>query len=343
MFRTNSTLLVAAAAIAAATVIAAVGSSVSSSAGAPTQAQIEQGQQDAVRFAGCVRSHGVPNFPDPTSPREFKIHIASSDGSPAFQSAETACQHVLPGDGRPSQSAAQRQAQTVAGLAFARCLRSHGFPNFPEPTSSGQITHETLANAEIDLRQPAVLQAADACVSVTNGVLTKAGVARFAAERSTPSASSSAGAPTQAQIEQGQQDAVRFAGCVRSHGVPNFPDPTSPREFKLHIASSDGSPAFQSAETACQHVLPGDGRPSQSAAQRQAQTVAGLAFARCLRSHGFPNFPEPTSSGQITHETLANAEIDLRQPAVLQAADACVSVTNGVLTKAGVARFAAGQ
>jgi len=181
MFRTKSTLLVAAAAIAAAAVIAAVGSSASGSAGAPTHAQIEQGQQDAVRFAQCMRSHGVPNFPDPTSPQQFKLYIASSDGSPAFQSAQTVCQRVLPGGGPPSQSPAQRQAQTVAGLAFARCLRNHGIPNFPDPSSSGQITHEMLANAGIDPRQPAVLHAANACVSVTHGVLTKAAVARFAA------------------------------------------------------------------------------------------------------------------------------------------------------------------
>jgi hypothetical protein len=183
MFRTNSTLLVAAAAVAAATVIAAVGFSASSSAGAPTQAQIQLGPQDAVRFAQCMRSHGVLNFPEPTSPQEFKLFITSSEGSPAFQSGETACRHVLPGGGPPSQSAAQRRAQTVAALAFARCLRSHEFANFPDPTSSGEITHEMLANAGIDPRQPAVLQAADACVSVTHGLLTKAAVARFAAGR----------------------------------------------------------------------------------------------------------------------------------------------------------------
>ena len=251
--------------------------------------------------------------------------------------------HVMPGGGPPSQSPAQRQAQTVAALAFARCLRSHGFPNFPDPTSSGQITHEMLANAGTNVHQPALLEAADACVSVTHGVLTKAAVARFAAEQSSPSSSSSAGAPTPAQMKQGQQEAVRFAECIRSHGVPSFPDPTSPREFKLYVASSEGSPAFRSAETACEHVLPGGGPPSQTAAQRQAQIVAALAFAQCLRSHGLPNFPDPTSRRQITHEMLANAGIDPRQPTVLHAADACVSVTHGLLTKAAVARFAAGR
>ena len=182
MSRTNSTLSVAAAAIAAATVIAALGSSAPSSAGLPTQPQTQQLQQGAVRFARCMRSHGLPNFPDPTSAQQFKQSIgASAEGSPTSRSAETACQHLLPGGGPPRESAAERHAQIVASLAFARCLRSHGFSNFPDPTSSGQLTHEMLANAGIDLHQPALLQAADACVSVTHGVLTKAGVARFAA------------------------------------------------------------------------------------------------------------------------------------------------------------------
>ena len=184
MFRTNSTLVVAAAAIAAATLIATFGSSSPSSAGPPTQAQMRQGQHDAVRFAQCVRSHWVLNFPDPTSPQGFKQSIgASSEGSPVSRSAETACMHVLPGGGPPSQSAVQRQAQTVAARAFARCLRSHGFPNFPDPTSGGQLTHEMLANAGINLHQPAVVQAADACVGVTHGAVTRADVARFIAEQ----------------------------------------------------------------------------------------------------------------------------------------------------------------
>jgi hypothetical protein len=155
---------------------------------------------------------------------------------------------------------------------------------------------------------------------------------------SSSSASSSAGRPTQAQVQQ----VVRFADCMRSHGVPNFPDPTtSPREFKQ--AFDTKSPALQSAATACQHLLPNGGQSSPSAAQSQAQTAALLAFAGCMRAHRFPSFPDPTSSGQLTHQMLANAGISLHQPAVLQAADACTSVTHGVVTKAVVARFVAGQ
>jgi hypothetical protein len=335
----------AAAAIAAATVITVLASSAPSSAGPATQAQRQQGQQDLARFAQCMRSHGAANFPDPTSANEFKRSMsASSKAAPALQSAQTACQHLLPRGGPPRQSAAQRHAQTAAGLAFARCMRSHQLTSFPDPTPSGQITHEMLANARINLHQPAVLQAADACVAVTHGILTKAAVARFAAEQSSPSSRASAGPPTQTQMRQAQHHLVRFARCMRSHGVPSFPDPTSADAFKRSMsASSKRAPALQSAQTACQHLLPSGGPPRQSAAQRHAQTVAGLAFARCMRSHELPNFPDPSTSGQITHEMLANAGINLHQPAVLQAADACVAVTHGILTKAAVARFAAGH
>jgi hypothetical protein len=157
-----------------------------------------------------------------------------------------------------------------------------------------------------------------------------------------PRASDSGGQPTPAQM---QQDGDRFVECLRSHGVTNVPDPTptAGRAFKNAIGSDAPSPAFQSAYTACQHLLPGGGRANQSATQTQAHTVAFLAFARCLRSHGFPNFPDPNSSGQLTHEMVAGAGINLHQPAVLQAGDACVGVTHGAITKLMVARFVAGQ
>lgn len=186
MLKTTSSLPAATAAIAAATVLAACGSnspSSSSPGGHSTQAQIQQGQQDAIRFVQCLRSHGVTSVPDPTpsSGRDFKDAMSRALQTPAGQSAYTACRHLLPNGGQSSQSQPHSQARTAAFLAFARCLRSHGFPSFPDPTSSGQVTHEMIANAGINLHQPAVLEAADACVGVTHGVITKAGVARFVA------------------------------------------------------------------------------------------------------------------------------------------------------------------
>ena len=54
------------------------------------------------------------------------------------------------------------ETQIAPFLTFARCIRSHGSRAFPDPTSSGELTHQMVATAGISLRQPAVLQAGDA-------------------------------------------------------------------------------------------------------------------------------------------------------------------------------------
>ena len=61
------------------------------------------------------------------------------------------------------------QPQIDAMLSFARCIRGRGFPRFPDPTSTGTLDHEMLAQARINLHQPAMVHAADDCVSVTDG------------------------------------------------------------------------------------------------------------------------------------------------------------------------------
>jgi hypothetical protein len=183
MFGITSGRQAAAVAAAAATMIAGCGSSSSTAGGQLTQAQIQQTQQAAVRFADCMRSRGVSNFPDPsTDPRAFKESLDPTTAhSPVFQPALSACQHLLPRGGQPNQSPPPSHPQIRAELAFARCLRSRGFPSFPDPSSTGELTHEMLANAGINIHQPAALQAADACVGVTHGFLTRAAVARFVA------------------------------------------------------------------------------------------------------------------------------------------------------------------
>lgn len=136
----------------------------------------------AFAYSRCMRTHGVSDFPDPvvtTSPGETKIAIravAKDNASPQFQTAHKDCQHLLPGP--QNESPAQRQAREQALLAFARCLRTHGLPNFPDPNGQGQLTIEMIDAAGINLHAPNVLPAAKACVGVTHGVITGADVER---------------------------------------------------------------------------------------------------------------------------------------------------------------------
>jgi hypothetical protein len=129
---------------------------------------------------------------------------------------------------------------------------------------------------------------------------------------------------------------------MRSHGVAGLADP-APYALKAELApSTPHSPAFQAAFPDCSHLLPFRGS-GETVVHTQAQKAAFLAFAVCLRAHGFPNFPDPSVTGQLTHEMVAAAGIDLRQPAVLRAGDACVGASRGFITKAIVARFVAGR
>lgn len=87
---------------------------------------------DFLTFSLCMRSHGVPNFPDPQS--GGGIRITPGDGlnprSPAFQAAQKQCFHLLPGGGPHAGSPADEPKM----LALAECMRRHGLTNFPDPT-----------------------------------------------------------------------------------------------------------------------------------------------------------------------------------------------------------------
>jgi len=87
----------------------------------------------ALAFANCMRSHGVPSFPDPAGGGSG-IQLGGTGvnpQSPAFKSARKACGGLAPG--RPGGPPAT-QSQFLAALKFSRCLRTHGEPDFPDPT-----------------------------------------------------------------------------------------------------------------------------------------------------------------------------------------------------------------
>jgi hypothetical protein len=150
---------------------------------------------------------------------------------------------------RSPSSASAGSSQNAAGsanspstnsqkvLAFSRCVRAHGVPNFPDPNSSGVLPK----------RQVAQLTASDPQFPA----------AHRACEHLLPNG----GQPTQAQAQQAWNDMRNFARCMRSHGVPDWPDPgpTSQQDqrpfFNLPASINPNAPQITTKIRACQHVL----------------------------------------------------------------------------------------
>jgi hypothetical protein len=156
--------LVVAAATAVAVLAAGCGGagSPTSSANQPTAAATV-GRQ-FVAFSVCMRSHGVPTYPDPqisSSANHLQVTISpggADPNSPAFKSADHACHNLLPNGGKPVNGP-QDQA---LGLTFADCMRSHAVPNFPDADRDGAFTLPSTINQQA----PAFQHAMQACSNV---------------------------------------------------------------------------------------------------------------------------------------------------------------------------------
>ena len=128
------------------------GSSAGGSAGSPS----------AIAYSACMRSHGVPDYPDPDSSGQLPKGDAQQFGvsTSQYQAAQQACQHLLPAGGSLHQTEyqcmqnsdcppAMVQQMLIADRKLARCMRSHGLPNFPDPTTDSNGPVFNITNAGI--------------------------------------------------------------------------------------------------------------------------------------------------------------------------------------------------
>lgn len=132
----------------------------------------------------------------------------------------------------------QIQMNVKNGAQFSACMRKNGVPNFPDPTSSGNISIGPGSGINPD--SPSFKTAQKTCRKLLpNG-----------------------GQPTPAQVAKAQQAALEYSKCMRSHGVTNFPDPTFSNGggIGIKIGSKGGNlnpdnPTFKAAQQACQGRL----------------------------------------------------------------------------------------
>lgn len=138
-------------------------------------------QQKLVAYSQCMRTHGVPEFPEPT---EGKLLLHSSDHnghvsgvnpeSAQFQAASKACAKLAPNGGKPPSPAEQTKMKEKA-LKFSECMRSHGVPNFPDPEfhSGGAVSIRIGGKkggpGAIDPNSPQFQSAQKACQSIMGG------------------------------------------------------------------------------------------------------------------------------------------------------------------------------
>ncbi len=130
---------------------------------------------------------------------------------------------------------------------------------------------------------------------------------------------------------------LAFSQCMRSNGVPNFPDPQHFAGGNVKLTIHQLAPSA-AALSACTHLLPTNGGSgSQETAQQQRTQLADeLSFARCMRSRGVSRFPDPTAQGGLSVEMVQAAGIDVRSPQVLRVVQACLPASHGGLTPAKV-------
>jgi len=142
-----------------------------------TTATTTTSQNGLLAFSQCMRSNGMPNFPDPQRFVGGNVKLTIHQLSPS-QAALSACNHLLPTNGGsgPQETAQQKRTRVADGLSFARCMRSQGVTRFPDPTAQGDLTVEMVQAQGIDVHSPAVLHAVQACLPASHGALTPAKV-----------------------------------------------------------------------------------------------------------------------------------------------------------------------
>jgi hypothetical protein len=126
-------------------------------------------------------------------------------------------------------------------LSYAQCMRSHGIADFPDPTQSA---HGVGIGQPANTKSPQYKAADTACKHfLPNG----------------------GGPPSAAQIAAVTARLLKYAQCVRKHGVPNFPDPSvqsNGQGLEIRIGGpglDKNAPQLQAAQKACQSLLPGGG------------------------------------------------------------------------------------
>src|ERR1019366_3477116 len=120
--------------------------------------------QKAVGYTRCMRSHGEPSWPNPTSKGTF-VPTGIDLGSAQAKSANFACSYLLPG--ADPLTAAHLQQTLSQDLKYSECMRAHGITSYPDPKVQGQGVAVSLKG--LDPLSPQFQAADRTCQAVRSG------------------------------------------------------------------------------------------------------------------------------------------------------------------------------
>jgi hypothetical protein len=163
-------------------------------------------------------------------PRRRRVVIAAAVAATVVGvlALVAACGSSSSDETAPAANPAARQDQA---LAFARCMRENGVPDFPDPDAEGRFSE-----GEHDPDDPALRAAQEACRDVAPG-----------------GEHENLGDP--ALVEQMRE----YSQCMRDNGVPDFPDPDADGRLRGVGHEQRDDPTFRAASETCREKLPGGG------------------------------------------------------------------------------------
>jgi hypothetical protein len=185
----------------------------------------------------------VRHWPRRAWPRPWRT-AAAFIAAAALALLATACSGSPSSAGSGGSPHAGGSATSPSAVAYSACMRSHGTPNFPDPGSNGQVPKADPQLLGVSSSQLRVAQRTCQRLFPTNGGTLSASSLRQCYE---------SGVCPQALVQQARNAGLKFAQCMRSHGVPNWPDPT---------IDSQGRPLFNIAVPGDHGFAPGRGLPA---------------------------------------------------------------------------------
>jgi uncharacterized protein YceK len=152
---------------------------------------------------------------------------------------------------------------------------------------------------------------------------------------SAPASTGSGRGGTNASASTDREQAVKFAECMRTNGIRDFPDPDASGALAIDAIANrtsvdTNSAAFAQARSVCKDLEPAGFTGHERSPEQQQ---AALKFAQCIRNNGVKDFPDPAPDApMIDTDRIPSAN----QPGGMDALHAAMQKCRGLAGDAGV-------